>query len=235
MLQHIIHLAADSANKQFEILDRISHNVANVNTMGYKAKRFDQYLRVDGAIDGVERRDTSAGALMITRRDLDIAIEGNGYIMVTQPDGTVAYTRDGSMMKTRDGYLVSARGDLIGNGIQLPANYEKMSVESDGTVKVKRTMQSDFEPIGRIRLVSFPNDEGLKSIGGNKLEATHQSGDAQLMAEQSEIHQGYLERANVNLHHQIEQVLRLNASVLANMKVAKFTDDIYRQAVNLRQ
>lgn len=235
MLHHIMHLAADSANKQFEILDRISHNVANVNTTGYKAKRFEQYLRVDGAIDGVERRDIAQGALMITRRDLDMGIEGDGYFMVTQPDGTVAYTRDGSMMKTHDGYLVTARGDLLGNGIQVPTNYKKLAVMPDGVVKVKVHENEEFQIVGRIRLATFPNAEGLKAIGDNKLVPTHQSGQPQLMAHQSELRQGYLERSNVNLHHQIDQILRLNAGVLSNMRIAKFTDDIYRQAVNLRQ
>lgn len=235
MLHHIMNIASDSANKQFEMLDRITHNVANVNTAGYKAKRFEQYLRVDGVVDGVERRDTSQGMLMITRRDLDLGIEGDGYLMVTQPDGTVAYTRDGSMMKTHDGYLVTPRGDLIGNGIQVPTNYKKLVVERDGTVKVKVEEKDELQIVGRIRLATFPNDEGLKSIGGNKLVPTHQSGQPQLMTDQSEIKQGYLERSNVNMHHQIDQILRLNAGVISNMKTAKFVDDIYRQAVNLRQ
>lgn len=234
MLDHIIQQAAAAGNKQFESLDRITTNVANLNTTGYKVKRFEQYLSVDGQIDGVERVDTSQGSLMVTRRELDIAIKGEGYIPVTQPDGTIAYTRDGSFSKNSEGFLMTNRGDLVGDGIKLPLNYEKLIIADNGEVKVKLAGKIEPESLGRIKLVSFANPEALKSIGYNKLVVTSGSGAATEI-ETRGIKQGSLERANVSVFHQIDHILRLNASVLSNMKIVKFTDDVYRQAVNLRQ
>lgn len=242
MLQHILHLASDSALSQFEQLDRISHNVANVNTVGFKGRRFEQYLQVDGTIAGVERRDVSQGSTVLTKRPLDIAIEGPGYLPVTQADGTVAYTRDGSLLKDAQGYLKTARGDLVGNGIQLPTYYHKVFFAENGAVQVQLNPGDELTNIGQLQLVHFTNAEGLASIGGNKLVPTADSGPAQPIDTGhdgvefgSRFRQGYLERANVNMHDQIDKVLRLNAGVISNLKLAKFTDDLFRQAVNLRQ
>ena len=234
MLDHIIQQAADAGNKQFEKLERVTTNVANMNTTGYKVKRFEQYLTVDGQIDGVERVDTSQGSIMVTRRELDIAIKGDGYIPVTQPDGTLAYTRDGSFSKNSEGFLMTNRGDLVGDGIKLPLNYEKLFITDTGEVQVKLAGKIEPETLGQIKLVTFANPEALKSIGYNKLLATAESGEA-TQIETKGIKQGCLERANVSMFHQIDQILRLNAGVLSNMKIVKFTDDVYRQAVNLRQ
>ena len=240
MLQHIMTTAADAANRQFELLDRISHNVANVNTSGYKVKRFEQYLRVDGEVDGIERTDTSQAILQVTKRPLDVGIEGAGYMPVTQPDGTTAYTRDGSFTKNAEGLLITSRGDIVGSGIQLPASYHKVFIKKNGDVQLVEQPTDEARTIGTIPLVTFTNPEALHSIGGNKLIPTEDSGlpkiaEAGEGAPGGEIRQGTLERSNVNMYYQIDQVLRLNASVISNMRVAKFTDDLYRQAVNLRQ
>jgi flagellar basal-body rod protein FlgG len=235
MLQHIMKTASDAGNKQFEVLDRVAQNVANVNTTGYKVKRFEQYLRVDGQIDGADRVDHSQGSVMVTKRELDIAIKGQGFLPVTQPDGTIAFTRDGSFTKNSDGYLITQRGDLVGDGIQLPMNYEKLIITGTGEVQVRLAGKMEPQTVGQLKLVNFQNPEGLKSIGYNKLVATAESGPATVIPETKGIKQGCIERSNVNMFHQIEQILRLNAGVLSNMRVVKFTDDIYRQAVNLKQ
>jgi flagellar basal-body rod protein FlgG len=163
-----------------------------------------------------------------------VAIESNGYLPVTQPDGTVAYTRDGSFTLDKDRFLVTQRGDLVGTGIQVPDNYEKLLIYPDGTVQVRKTKAGPKETIGKLTLATFPNPEGLKSVGNNKLVPTAVSGEPLLMAE-AKFAQGKLERSNVMVPEQIEQVLRLNASMISNFRVIKFSDDIFRQAVNLRQ
>ncbi len=242
MLQHILHQAADSALIQFNQLDKISNNVANVNTAGYKGQRFEQYLRVDGNIGGVTRTDTAQGAPLMTQRPLDVAIEGPGYLPVTQPDGTTAYTRDGSFTKNADGYLVTVRGDLVGSGIQLPPYYHKVFVHPNGNIKLQLNAGDELNTIGQLKLVAFTNPEGLESIGGNKLIPTTASGPPELLdlGEEGSLatgnfKQGYLERANISMYHQVDQILRLNASVISNLRVAKYTDDLFRQSVNLRQ
>jgi flagellar basal-body rod protein FlgG len=234
MIQNIIYLAAQNGNQQFQVLERVSRNIANYNTTGYKAERFQQYLDPGGRVVGYVRTDTGVGQAIITRHELDVAIESNGYLPVTQPDGTVAYTRDGSFTLDKDRFLVTQRGDLVGTGIQVPDNYEKLLIYPDGTVQVRKTKSGPKETIGKLTLATFPNPEGLKSVGNNKLVPTAVSGEPLLMAE-AKFAQGKLERSNVMVPEQIEQVLRLNASMISNFRVIKFSDDIFRQAVNLRQ
>jgi flagellar basal-body rod protein FlgG len=234
MLDNIMKLAAANANKQFEVLEQVTKNIANINTTGYKNTRFEQYIMPDGRLEGVQRSDTSQGSSMVTKRDLDIAIDGFGYLPVTQPDGTTAYTRDGSLALNSEGYLVTQRGDLVGGGIKIPVNYDKIQIKPEGTVQVTLKAGEQPKELGKISLVRFADPESLKTIGYNKLVVTPESGDP-VADPDSKIKQGILERANVNVHFQIDQILRLNAGLISNMRIIKFTDDIYRQSVNLKQ
>ncbi len=234
MLNHIMNLASENALKQFEVLDKVTVNIANVNTSAYKGVRFEQYLRPDGMLAGTNRTDYSKGSIMTTNRDLDIAIDGHGFLPVTQPDGTVAYTRDGSLALNSQGYLVTHRGDLVGDGIKVPTNYDKLLFQKDGTIQVRLKGEMVPQTLGKLTLSRFINPEGLKNIGHNKVVPTTESGEATTDTD-SVIKQGSLERANVNVYHQIDQVLRLNASVISNLRIVKFSDDLYRQAVNLKQ
>lgn len=236
MLQHIMKLASDNGTKQFAVLDQITNNIANLNTPGYKARRFDQYLMADGRLEGNVRVDGSQGGLVVTLRDLDVGVNGEGYFPVTQPDGQVAYTRDGSLAKNSEGFLVTQRGDLVGEGIQLPVNYEKLLIKPDGTVQVKEKGIETPKTVGKLELVGFANIEGLQAIGNNKLLPTDASGPPTKIADTStSFKQATLEKSNVNVFQQVDQVLRLNASVISNLRVIKFADDIYRQSVNLKQ
>lgn len=234
MLDNIMKLAATNANRQFEVLEKIAVNVANINTTGYKNKRFEQYLMPDDQLSGTTRVDTSQGSIRVTKRNLDVAIDGFGYIPVTQPDGTVAYTRDGSLSLNSQGYLTSQRGDIVGGGIQIPVDYSDIQIKPNGDVQVKTKDNPEFKMIGKISTVRFASPESLKNIGYNKLTATPESGEA-VVETDSKLKQGCLEQANVNVHTQVDQILRLNAGLISNMRIIKFADDLYRQSVNLRQ
>lgn len=234
MLHEIMALASQNGMTQFNVLNTVAQNIANLNTTGYKAQRFEQYLEVGGRVEGLNRTDTSIGQPLITRRELDVAIESEGYLPVTQPDGTVAYTRDGSMSKGPDGLLYTQRGDLVGSGIRLPQSYNQLFIQPNGQIEVETKAGEPHQVVGQLNLLTFANPEALKSIGGNKLVPTEQSGQPVLVGK-VQFSQGKLERANVNVSNQVEQILRLNAGLISNFRVIKFTDDIFRQAVTLRQ
>lgn len=234
MLDYIMRIASANANKQFESLENISLNVANYNTNGYKAKRFEQYITPAGTLSGATRIDMGKGDILATKNPTDVAVDGFGYIPVTQPDGTTAYTRDGSFTLNSKGMLITNRGDMVGEGIPVPINYQKIQFKQDGTVLVQTPEAADFKPIGKIDLVRFPNPEKLNSIGDNKLLPTQESGAA-VLDKDSHLKQGFLERANVNVYSQVEQILRLNAGLISNMRILKFTDDLYSKAINLKQ
>ncbi|MEB3206928.1 MAG: flagellar hook-basal body complex protein [Vampirovibrionales bacterium] len=240
MIQAIIEQAAHNAKVQFNVLDHVAGNIGNMSTTGFKVRRFEQYINEAGTVNGTTRVDTSQGTLMVTDRPLDIAIDGPGYIPVTQPDGQTAYTRDGRLAINAQGYLVTMSGDIVGDGIQIskgPEGYERLYIHPDGNVEVLKKGDSKATQVGQLRLVTFTNPEGLQRGGKNKMLPTESSGKPQLAAigDGGTIKQRTLEHANVSTFDQIGVTMRLNASVISNMRIIKFSDELYRQAVNLKQ
>ncbi len=235
MLDQMMVLAADQSTKNFQILDLVSQNIGNYGNWGYKTQRFEQYLRPDGNVDMVKRVDYAPGANIMTKRDLDLALDGAGFFQVTRPDGTTAYTRNGSLAKNAEGYLITNHGDLVGSGIQVPANYKNFIVQKDGTVQVHLENGKPPETIGKLTVVNFPNPEGLKQLGENLLAESPESGKPVKIEDHKLIQQGYLEHSNVNIHYAVEDVLRMNAGVISNLRVVKAVDEVYREAVQLRQ
>lgn len=234
-LQGSISKLVTNANVMFDSFGYISTNVANLNTNGFKAQRFETYLNVDGSLEGKVKTDYSKGDLVRTAKDLDIGIDGAGFIPVTNKNGAIAYTRDGEFAVNAEGYLVSSDGWLVADGIKIPANYEKLKIQTDGTVTVLKKNDTTFETIGKIPLVSFNNPEDLKKLEGNKVEQTKDSGKATLIADTTSIKQGMLEKANVDVFSYVNESLKLNGSLIASTRLVKVVDEIYRQAINLRQ
>ena len=233
--QGLIRKNIVNTNVQFDRLGQISNNVANYNTVGYKSVRFEQFLSPNGYLDGVTRTDYSSGASMITEQKLDVAITGPGFIPVTSKTGDVKYTREGSFALDKDGYLVTNDGYLVGDGIKIPANYHDIRIKKNGDVSIIPENGLKEEVVGKIPLVNFNNPEGLKQVDGNKYLVTSSSGEPVLMKNHKNVLQGSLERSNVNLYNEANDVMRLNASMLASFQVMKKIDDLYNKSINMNQ
>jgi flagellar basal-body rod protein FlgG len=234
-LQGSISKLVTNSNAMFESFGYISSNVANLNTNGFKAQRFETFLNVDGSLEGKLRTDYSKGSLVRTTADLDVGIDGAGFIPVTNKNGETAYTRDGSFAVNAEGYMVTSDGWLVADGIKIPVNYHKLKIQPDGTVTVLKSNDTTFEKIGKIPLVSFNNPEGLKKVEGNKVAPTNESGQATLIAEHLSIKQGMLEKSNVDIFSYVNESLKLNGSLIASTRLVRVVDEIYRQSINLRQ
>jgi len=234
-LQGLVSRSVNNVNTMFDVLGYVTTNVSNYNTPGYKAQRFECYLKEFGMLEGSLRTNYSQGSLLSTSNPLDVGIQGTGFIPVTRKDGTVAYTRDGSFKVNKDGYLVTSDGFVVGEGIKIPADYEKLKISPDGTVNVITNKEDNPVKAGKIPLVVFNDPEELQSIDGNKLVPTAKSGKPILLTEHNSIKQGFLERSNVNMFTTVNDLLRLNGSLIASTRLIKVVDDIYRQSINLRQ
>jgi len=234
-LQGLVSRSVNNVNTMFESLGSITSNVSNYNTIGYKTKRFECYLKEFGLLEGAERTNCSQGTLMSTDNQFDVAINGAGFFPVTKSNGTVAYTRDGSFSVNKDGYLVTNDGYIVGDGIKIPANYEKIKISTDGTVSIISSKGTEPEKVGKIPLVAFSNPEELKSLDGNKLAQSEKSGKPILITEHNSIKQGSLERSNINMFDTVNEVLMLNASLIASTRLIKVADDMYNKSINLRQ
>jgi flagellar basal-body rod protein FlgG len=234
-LQGLIRRGIVNTNVQFERLGYISNNIANLNTNAYKSVRFEQTLDESGYLDGTVRYDHRAGSFLRTGRTLDVGLTGPGFVPVTSPAGDVQYTRDGAFTLNNEGYLVTNDGWIVGDGIKIPANHEGLRIKSDGTVLIYKNNHTEFDTLGKIPVVQFQNPEGLKSSEYNRVLATEDSGQPMLVKEHTFISQGGLERSNANYIGNINEVLRLNASMIASTRLMKVVDDMYQRSINLTQ
>lgn len=234
-LQGIIRKSINNAQVQFDKMGYIGNNFANYSTTGYKSVRFEQMLSEDGYLTGTVRTDYSQGAIQITSNPYNVAIKGDGFIPVVSPQGEVQYTRDGSFKISKDGYLTTNDDWIVGEGIQIPSNIYKLTIKENGDITAMDSPQSPQRKIGIIPLVQFRNSEGLIQCDNNKLKASDQSGDAMLVKDHNYIAQYSLEHSNTNVYDSVSDMLRLNASMIASLRMAKIVDDMYNKSINLRQ
>ena len=234
-LQGIIRKSVNNTTTQFDKLGYIGNNFANYTTTGYKSVRFEQMLKEDGYLTGAVRTDYSQGSIQITSNPYDVAISGEGFIPVTSPEGEVQYTRDGSFKIGKEGYLMTNDDWLVGEGIKIPDNSYKITIKPDGTVTSMDDSKSVEKKLGMIPLVQFKNQEGLVQGSNNKLKPTEISGEATLVKGHDYIAQNAIECSNTNVFNSVSEMLRLNASMIASLRMAKIADDMYNKSINIRQ
>lgn len=234
--QAIIRRNVSNVTHQFEKLGFVGNNLANYNTKGYKTVNFEQMLTEDGYLTGAIRSDYAQGAVMITSNPYDVAVNGTGFIPVVSEDGEVAYTRDGAFKQGKNGYLMTEDDWIVGEGIKIPANCFKFEIRKNGEVFAYDTNESiSGKKIGTIPLVRFASQENLKSIGMNKFTTTEESGEAMLVKDHDCFAQNNLENSNTNIYTGVSDMLRLNASMIAGMRMMKVVDDMYNKSINIRE
>lgn len=244
-------------------VDVISNNLANVNTTGYKKTRIDfqdllyQTLRAAGSqvAEGIEsptglhvglgvkpgstQRIFTQGDFQRTDNPLDLVVEGEGFFQVTQPDGSVAYTRDGTFRRDATGRVVTADGFPISPEITIPQDAIAISVGQDGTVSV--TVQGNPTPqvAGTITLARFVNPAGLFSRGKNLFVETSASGPPIIntpgVGGTGTINQGFLENSNVQVVDEIVKLIIAQRAFEFNSKAVTTSDDMLGAAAALRR
>ena len=233
--QAIIRRNVSNVTSQFEKLGFVGNNLANYNTKGYKTVNFEQMMTEDGYLTGAIRSDYAQGAVMITSNPYDVAVNGTGFIPVVSEDGEVAYTRDGAFKQGKNGYLVTEDDWIVGEGIKIPANCYKFEIKPNGEVYTYDKANTTPKKIGTIPLVRFASQESLEQAGMNKLVPTEDSGEPELVREHECFCQNNLENSNTNVYSSTTEMLRLNASMLASMRMMKVVDDMYNKAINIRE
>ena len=238
-------------------LDTISNNLANVGTNGFKRGHvvFEdlmyQNLRQAGAASsdqtqlptglqvglGVRSvatsRNFSQGALQQTSNNLDLAINGNGFIQVQMPDGTTGYTRDGSLQVNATGQLVTNNGYVVQPGITIPPGAQSVTIAPDGTVTVALPGQSTAQSIGALQLAGFVNPAGLEPKGQNLWGETSASGAASAGAPGSNglgsLQQGYVETSNVNVVEELVAMIATQRAYELNSKAIQTSDQMLQK------
>ena len=170
-MDRLIYTALSGAKAAMARQEVAANNLANVSTAGFRAEtRAYQAVPINGAparvfsLDEAMGADMSPGPVQQTGRDLDIAVEGNGWFAVEGGDGAEAYTRGGSLKVDNDGTLRTASGRAVmsdGGQISIPAN-TRVSIGSDGTVTATGSGKGAVAAtVGRIKLV-HPADKELQ-------------------------------------------------------------------------
>lgn len=185
-------------------MDIIAHNLANMNTTGYKQQRleFNEYLvrpaireQFSMVIDRAARRDTAQGPLEQTGNPLDLAIVGNGYFTVDTVHGP-RYTRAGQFTLNEQGDITTTDGlpvlDTGGQPITIPRDAGEIVVKGDGSIT---TAANPAAPIGRLDLVTFDAEQELLEVGSGLYAPNEQ--EPQPAPPETSVKQGVVEQSNV--------------------------------------
>ena len=234
-LQAVVAKSINNSKIQLEKLGVIASSISNYSTYSYKTPRFDTYMLADGRLAGAERYDYRQGSLYKTNQELDVAIDGQGFVPVTCKDGKIAYTRNLSMKTTNEGLLVMGDGSVVGAGIKVPIDSKRIAITPDGRVMNYDDTHKEGYEIGRIPLVKFRNYEGLEQGDYNKVFATEESGEPILVSNHNSFSQYYLERSNLNVYDAVNETMRLQANMQLNKTMIKLSNEIYQQSINLDQ
>ena len=234
-MQAVIRRNINNTSMQFERLGYIANNMANYNTAAYKTSRFEQLLREDGYVDGAIRTNALKGSIRISSNPYDIAIDGEGYIPVVSPDGEIQYTRDGALKRGANGYLVTVDDWMVGDGIKIPANSYKFEIKPNGDVINYDNAGSLPEKIGTIPIVQFDSPESLEQGHNNKMVYNEESGTPRIIKDEFNIKQYATEVSNTNVYDELNDLMRLNTSMIASLNLMKVADDMYNKAINITE
>ena len=260
MAINAMHVAKTGLNAQQVRMQVISNNLANVNTNGFKRDRANfesllyQIIRSSGAQTSVDTELTSGfsvgtgvnivnsnklhsqGSIVSTDNSLDLAIDGGGFFQVLLPDGQVVYTRNGAFSRNNEGILTTNSGFIIQPEIAIPAEATKINVSADGIVSVQIPEQVEAQEVGQLQLADFQNRTGLQPIGENFYVETTSSGppviENPFAAGFGKIIQGSLESSNVNVVHELVDMIETQRAYEVNSKAITSVDEMLRFVSN---
>ena len=239
----------------------IANNLANVNTTGFKRSRaqFEDLLyqtvqgtQVLGTADSFTspaiqvgrgtrlaavQRMHMQGAIDQTGRDLDVAIEGEGFFQVQMNNGDVAYTRDGSFGISDQGLLTTTSGFALMPPVRIPDDVSELTISATGIVSVRRGNDVQPNEIGRLELARFVNPSGMLSLGQNLYAPTAASGIPSVGFPSEEgmgrLQQGSLEASNVEIVQEMVDMITAQRAYEINSKAIKTADEMGSIANNL--
>lgn len=245
-------------------LDVVTHNLANVNTQGYKKRRADfedlmyQIYREPGApIEGgsvvptgvqvgLGTRVTATPSFMvqgnfqITDGPLDWAIIAeNGFFQVNLGDGVIGYTRGGSWQIDDQGQIVNEDGYLLEPAITVPENAQEIQLSPTGVVSVRIADEVALQEIGQLELARFINPAGLRAVGDRLFLETDASG-APITGQPGQdgmpqVRQNVVEMSNVQVVEEMVEMIVAQRAYEANSKGIQTADDLLRIANGLKR
>ncbi len=258
-----LSIAASGMQAQQLNVDVISHNIANMNTTGYKRQRAEfqdmlyQNMERPGSTSsasgsilplgiqigaGVRAdavgRVTEQGGIGQTGNPYDLAIDGRGYLQITLPSGQTGYTRAGNLAVNADGQIVTSDGYPIEPAITVPPEASAVQITRDGIVEATLTGQAAPQQLGQLELATFINPPGLEAIGDNLYLETPASGAPNVATPGSpgvgSLMQGFLELSNVNAVEEISALIVAQRAYEMNARVITAADEMLQSTTQMR-
>jgi flagellar basal-body rod protein FlgG len=262
-----LYTAATGMSSMQTKLDVIANNLANINTTAFKKDRAnfeDLFYRIEslpGSLDansvptptGIEiglgsrvqstQTDYQQGDFQNTNRELDILIEGEGFLQVLDPNSQqTLYTRAGNLNVNANGDLVTGSattGRLLEPGINVPPDATRVEITPDGQVSVLQPGSPTLNQIGQIQIATFINPDGLLKLGENLYAETDASASAITGNPGQQglglIRQNYLEASNVEPVKELIDLITTQRAFELNSQTVQAGDQMLQLIGNLRR
>ncbi|WP_113912203.1 flagellar basal-body rod protein FlgG [Roseovarius dicentrarchi] len=258
-----LKIAATGMAAQQMRVETISNNLANMSTTGYNARRAEfsdlhyQQMSRPGSVNaadgtilptgvqlglGVRPAAVSVhlaqGSLSATNGDLDVAIDGNGYLEVQLPSGETGYTRDGGLKRSAEGVIVTSDGFPVAPEIVIPDDARSISINGEGEVYAYFQNAVEAQLLGQFTLSNFTNAKGLEARGSNLFTETEASGPALSSTPGQDglgtLRQGYLEDSSVDPVREVTELIEAQRGYEMNSKVISAADQMLGATVQVR-
>lgn len=258
-----LRIAATGMAAQQTRVNVISNNIANMSTTGYRPRvaefsdlTYEQVLQPgtitsqtgslvpagiqlgSGVRPSAVAVEITQGSLRPTGADLDIALDGLGFIEVTLPSGESAFTRDGRLNRSPTGEIVTSDGYPLADGLVIPQDARSVTISRDGEVSVIFNDQVQAQPIGTIAVARFINEKGLIALGDNLFRESEASGPPNRLVAGTQgagvIRQGFLEDSSVDVVKEISDLIEAQRGYELNSQVITASDEILQATTRIR-
>ncbi|MBI5889473.1 MAG: flagellar basal-body rod protein FlgF [Nitrosomonadales bacterium] len=242
-MDRLIYTAMTGASHTLQQQASVSQNLANTNTPGFRAT-IDAFRSVplngEGlptrsfVVDSTAGTDFSPGVMQSTGRELDVAVDGKGWIAVEDASGKEAYTRNGALQVLPSGILQTSGGlNVVGDAgpITIPPDTQ-VSIAKDGTISTvpSTSQKNSVVVVGRLKLVNPPENQLVR--GEDALFRTKDGNAADADANVTVV-AGSLESSNVNTVEAMVNMITLARQFDMQMKMLQTADNNARQAASL--
>ena len=253
-------IAKTGVDAQQTKIAAISNNLANASTTGFKRSRvvFEdllyQNLRQVGAQSSQDTQFASGlnlgtgvrtaatekiftqGNLQQTDNNLDVAINGRGFLQVLLPDGNQGYTRNGALQVDSQGQVVTSAGYVVQPAITIPEDALSVTISDDGVVSVRTPGSTSSTTVGDIQLADFVNPAGLQAMGQSMLIESSASGAPRVSTPGTNglgtTVQGFVESSNVNVVEELVGMIETQRAYELNSRAISTVDQMLQYVSN---
>ncbi|CDZ77067.1 Distal rod protein [Legionella massiliensis] len=249
-MSNALTIAASGLKSQEYYIDKIAHDLANLNTPNYKASKIIfadvLYQNIDGSAPLFDKqsrakiglgaavyktsKDFSQGPLKTTNDWKNLAIDGNGFFQVINSDGNISYTRNSTFTVDEEHYLVTQDGLRLADNIQIPEDMVDINIKENGEVEAVLAGETEPQLLGSIKLAKFLEPEALNPIGTGLYNATEKTGDAIIDSPGSsglgKLMPKQIEGSNVDMVNTLMQLTLAQRVYQLNAKAIQIADEL---------